>query len=385
LFRPQSWDVVPLAAAFFSTPRVGFHWLDSFSALDDAGIEDRANLQEKVRIPFMFVDRARIFVKGGDGGNGCVAFRREKYVPRGGPSGGDGGHGGSVILRANPHLNTLIDFRYRQHFRGGRGGHGEGSKRRGKDGESVVVEVPIGTQVYREDSGELLADLVEPGQEVKVARGGKGGRGNSNFATPTHQAPREFEPGGPGEELSLILELKVLADVGLVGFPNAGKSTLISVLSAAQPKIADYPFTTLSPQLGVIGFEDYRSLVLADIPGLIEGAHEGTGLGDRFLRHVERCRALLHLVDVSGLGPKDPGEAIQTVNRELDLYRSELLEKAQIVLASKMDAVDPGRLTRLEEVCGREGWELMKISAATGQGIQELRNRLYRFCEADAE
>lgn len=328
----------------------------------------------------MFVDRARIYVKGGDGGNGCLAFRREKFVPRGGPSGGDGGRGGSVILRASRHLNTLVAFRFQQHFRAERGGHGEGSNRHGKDGADLVVEVPVGTQVFEEETRCLLADLVEDGQEAVVAQGGRGGRGNANFATATNQAPRRTEPGQPGEARTLILELKVLADVGLVGYPNAGKSTLISVLSAARPKIADYPFTTLSPQLGVVAFDDFRSLVIADIPGLIEGAHAGTGLGDQFLRHVERCRALLHLVDVSGLGPEDPVQAVHTVNRELELYNPALLRKPQILIASKLDAVVPERLQALEEFARSAGIELLAISGVSGQGIPELRAALLRFC-----
>ncbi len=333
----------------------------------------------------MFVDFARIYVKGGDGGNGCIAFRREKFVPRGGPSGGDGGQGGSVILRASRHLNTLVAFRFKQHFQAERGGHGEGSNRHGKDGADLRIEVPVGTQVYEEETRCLLADMVEDGQEAVVAQGGRGGRGNAHFATATNQAPRRADPGRPGESRTLILELKVLADVGLVGYPNAGKSTLISVLSAARPKIADYPFTTLSPQLGVVAFDDFRSLVIADIPGLIEGAHAGTGLGDQFLRHVERCRALLHLVDVSGLGPEDPVQAVQTVNRELELYNPALVSKPQILIASKLDAVIPERLQALQEYARACGLELLGVSGVSGLGIQELRAALLRFCVPRAE
>lgn len=319
-------------------------------------------------------------MKGGNGGDGCLAFRREKFVPKGGPSGGDGGRGGSVILCASRHLNTLVAFRFKQHFRAGRGRHGEGSNRHGKDGDDLRIEVPVGTQVIREDSGELLMDLVEHGQWAVVARGGRGGRGNSNFATATNQAPRRTEPGRPGEEFTLVLELKVLADVGLVGYPNAGKSTLISVLSAARPKIADYPFTTLTPQLGVVALDEFKSLVIADIPGLIEGAHQGTGLGDHFLRHVERCRALLHLVDVSGLGPDDPVQALQTVNRELELYDSALVNKPQVLVAAKLDAADPGRIAALERHAQDAGMELIRISAVSGAGLAELRAVLFRFC-----
>lgn len=332
----------------------------------------------------MFVDRARIFVKAGNGGDGCLAFRREKFVPKGGPSGGDGGNGGSVILVASRHLNTLVEFRFKQHFRAGRGAHGEGSNRHGKDGEDLRILVPVGTQVLREEGADLLVDMIEDGQTVVIAQGGRGGRGNSNFATSTNQAPRRVEPGRSGEELTLILELKVLADVGLVGFPNAGKSTLISSISAARPKIADYPFTTLTPQLGVVSLDEYQSLVVADIPGLIEGAHAGTGLGDQFLRHVERCRALLHLVDVSGLGPEDPAVAVETVNRELELYGSGLLGKPQILVASKLDSADPDRLERLEAYARTRDLELLRISAVSGSGLGELRKVLFRFCPTGA-
>ncbi|GAB4229135.1 MAG: GTPase ObgE [Acidobacteriota bacterium] len=329
-----------------------------------------------------FVDHAKIYVKAGDGGRGCVAFRREKYVPRGGPSGGDGGRGGDVIFRASSHLNTLLPFRYRQHFRAERGGHGEGNRRTGKDGAPLIVEVPVGTQVFDEATGALLADLVEPGQECVVARGGRGGRGNAAFATSTNQAPRYAEDGFPGEERTLRLELKILADVGLIGYPNAGKSTLISALSAAHPKIADYPFTTLSPQLGVMSVDEYRTLVLADVPGLIEGAHQGSGLGDQFLRHVERCRVLVHLVDVSGLGPPDPAVALGNINEELRLYNPALLQKPQIVAGSKMDAADPARVKRLQEHCREQGLELILISAASGRGLVELKRRLAELCFA---
>ncbi len=324
----------------------------------------------------MFVDHAKIFVKAGDGGNGCLAFRREKYVPRGGPSGGDGGKGGDIYFRSSEQLNTLLAFKYQQHFRADRGRHGEGSKRHGKDGQDLLVEVPVGTQVFDEATGEMLFDLNQQGMLVRVAQGGRGGRGNAAFATSTNQAPRRVEPGHLGQELTLILELKILADVGLVGYPNAGKSTLISVISAARPRIADYPFTTLSPNLGVVAYDDDFTFVVADIPGLIEGAHSGTGLGDQFLRHVERTRLLLHLVDVSDLGDEDPVHAFETIARELELYDPKLALKPQLVVASKIDSANSSKESRLREYC--EGRELsyIAISAVTGQGIPELKDRV---------
>ncbi len=322
----------------------------------------------------MFVDHAKIFVKAGDGGNGCLAFRREKYVPRGGPSGGDGGRGGDVYLRSSEQLNTLLAFKYQQHFRADRGRHGEGSRRHGRDGEDLIIGVPVGTQVYDEASGELLFDLEQPGLVVKIAEGGRGGRGNAAFATSTNQAPRRVEPGRAGQEFTLVLELKILADVGLVGYPNAGKSTLISVISAARPRIADYPFTTLSPNLGVVAYDDDFTFVVADIPGLIEGAHSGSGLGDQFLRHVERTRLLLHLVDVSDLGDEDPVHAYETIARELELYDQKLAQKPQLVVASKMDAANATKVQRLLDFCATRGLPHIAISAVTGQGIPELKN-----------
>jgi GTP-binding protein len=326
----------------------------------------------------MFVDRAKIFVKAGDGGNGCVAFRREKYVPRGGPSGGNGGKGGDVLVESTQHLNTLLPFNYKRHFKAQRGRHGSGNNRQGKSGEDTVIQVPVGTQVIEEASGVLLFDFIEPNQRFLVARGGSGGRGNASFVSSTNQAPQHCEEGHPGEELTLLLELKVLADVGLVGYPNAGKSTLISVLSSAKPKIADYPFTTLSPNLGVVTFENFEALVMADIPGLIEGAHAGTGLGDQFLRHVERCRLLVHLVDVSTPGPEDPVQAVSAVNEELELYDASLLEKPQLMAASKIDSVEEAKLGALEEFCAENGYILYKISAITGEGLEVLKNALFK-------
>src|SRR5215210_3749006 len=296
----------------------------------------------------MFLDRVKIRVKAGDGGDGVTAFRREKFIPRGGPSGGDGGVGGSVWMEATEGLNTLLHLRYNPEHKAERGHHGEGSNRFGKDGEDAIVKVPVGTQVFDPESNELLFDFTEPGQRYLAAKGGKGGWGNSHFATPTKQAPKYHYDGRPGGEKELQLELKLIADVGLVGYPNAGKSTLISVISAAKPKIADYPFTTLEPNLGVVDLGDYRTFVVADIPGLIEGAHEGAGLGDRFLRHVERTKLLLHLVDVSSASGRDAVSDYETINRELAAYDESLGARPQIVVATKIDALDePERLEKL--------------------------------------
>lgn len=324
----------------------------------------------------MFIDRAKIYVKAGDGGNGCLAFRREKFVPRGGPSGGDGGRGGNVFFRSTEHLNTLLPFKFNQHFRAGRGGHGSGNRRQGKDGEDVYIDLPVGTQVIHAATGEVVFDFDAPGQVKPAARGGRGGRGNAAFATPTNQAPRHVEPGFPGEEKALFLELKLLADAGLIGLPNAGKSTLISVISAARPKIAEYPFTTLTPHLGVVPVGDYDSFVVADIPGLIEGAHKGSGLGDQFLRHVERTRLLVHLVDVSDLGDPDPVQALETVRTELGLYDSRLLEKPHMVVASKVDAAHSEKLRRLKQFCQSQGLPFFAVSALTGEGIKELKEAM---------
>ncbi len=322
----------------------------------------------------LFLDEARILAKAGDGGNGILAFRREKYVQRGGPSGGDGGRGGDVILVATEHQNTLLQFSYNPEHKAERGRHGEGSNKTGADGKSIEVAVPVGTVVYDEATGERLFDFTEPGQRWVAARGGRGGRGNARFATSTHQAPTEHEPGRPGEEKRLRLELKLLADVGLVGFPNAGKSTLVSRISAARPKIADYPFTTLEPNLGVVQVESYRTYVVADIPGLIEGAHLGAGLGIQFLRHIERTRLLAHLVDVSELSGRDPVEDFEIVLGELASFSEELVAKPMIVVAAKMDAAqDPERVAALRAAAEARNLPFFEISSATGQGIRELK------------
>ena len=325
----------------------------------------------------MFIDEARILVKAGDGGNGCLAFRREKYVPRGGPSGGDGGRGGDVVLVADEHENTLLKFRFNPEHKAERGRHGEGSNRTGAEGRSIEVEVPVGTIAYDEATGEQVFDFGEPGQRFTVARGGRGGRGNARFATSTHQAPTEHEPGHPGEEKRLRLELKLLADVGLVGFPNAGKSTLISRISAARPKIADYPFTTLEPSLGVVQLENFRSFVVADIPGLIEGAHLGHGLGVQFLRHIERTQLLAHLVDVSETSGRDPVHDFETVMEELAGFSEDLVRKPMIVVATKMDvAQDPARVEALRAHAAGRGLPCFEISSVTGQGIDALKHAM---------
>jgi GTP-binding protein len=326
----------------------------------------------------VFVDEVDIHVAAGSGGRGCLAFRREKFVPRGGPSGGDGGGGGSVYIVASPHTNTLINYRFHPEFSAERGGHGQGSNRTGATGSDLELPVPIGTLVYeRSDDPDaplrLLADLAEEGQKVLVARGGRGGLGNARFASSTNRAPRKVQPGEPGEEKHLRLELKLLADVGLVGFPNAGKSTLISRVSAARPKIADYPFTTLTPNLGVVGLSNDRSFVVADVPGLIEGAHRGLGLGHQFLRHLERTKVLIHVVDVSGGSGRDPVADLDTVRNELELFRPELAGKPQIVAANKMDAVDePERVEALARRAAALELPFHRISAVTGAGLPDL-------------
>jgi GTP-binding protein len=321
----------------------------------------------------MFVDQARIVVRGGSGGNGCVSFRREKFVPRGGPDGGPGGDGGDVFIVADRSLKGLNSLRFGRIWAADRGRHGEGSNRAGRDGGDLTVRVPPGTVILDGDGSGVLADLVHVGDRFLAAAGGRGGRGNASFATSTHQAPRESEAGTPGEERELVLELKLIADVGLVGFPNAGKSTFISAVSAARPKIADYPFTTLEPNLGVVDLGQFRSFVVADIPGLIEGAHEGHGLGMKFLRHVERTRVLLHLVDVSEASGRDPVRDLEIIDAELAAFSATLSRKPQIVVATKIDTrPSPERLAALESHCKARGLALRAISAVSGAGVRAL-------------
>jgi GTP-binding protein len=319
-----------------------------------------------------FIDRVKINVKAGHGGQGCVSFRREAYVPRGGPDGGDGGKGGDVIIIADGQLGTLIDLRYQQNYFAKIGEQGRGKQQTGANAENIVIRVPVGTLVYDSEDHVLIVDLDTDGKEYIVAKGGRGGKGNTFFKTATHQAPRFAQPGEPGEEQTLFLELKLLADVGLVGFPNAGKSTLISRISAAKPKIADYPFTTLTPVLGVVKPENRKSFVIADIPGLIENAHKGAGLGFDFLRHIERTSILLHMVDVSGLVPGDPVENFKKINLELELYSKDLLNKYMAVAATKIDAAEPEMLEELTNYCRDAGFELFPISAVTGAGLDRL-------------
>ncbi len=329
-----------------------------------------------------FIDLVKIHVRAGNGGKGCVSFRREKYVPKGGPNGGDGGRGGHVILRATRDINTLLDVKYRQRYMAEKGEHGKGKEMHGKNGRDLIIPVPVGTVVKDAISGEVLEDIVDDGQEFLAARGGRGGMGNAHFKTPTRQAPRFAQPGEEGEEKTLILELKLLADVGLIGLPNAGKSTLLSVVSSARPKIADYPFTTLQPVLGVVKYQDFRSFVIADIPGLIEGAHKGAGLGFQFLRHVERTTILLHLIDISEMAQEDPVENLKKINKELELYSTELISKPQVVVGTKLDIKGNGqRLDRLVHYCKDNGYIFFAISAITGEGVEELLTYLGRKVE----
>lgn len=320
----------------------------------------------------MFVDRVKIKVKAGQGGSGACSFRREKHVPKGGPDGGDGGRGGSIILQVDPHLSTLIDFKYKNHYKVRHGRHGMGKNRHGREAESLTLRVPPGTVVKDEESGRVLADLVEPGTEFVAAKGGRGGRGNARFATPTHRAPREWEVGEAGEERWLILELKVIADVGLVGLPNAGKSTLLSRMSAAHPKIAGYPFTTLQPNLGIVSLENYKSFVMADIPGLIEGAHEGKGLGLQFLRHIERTRLLLYLIDPT---VEDPLKTFEVLSQELKEYNPELAERSFLIALNKKDIWDENFESSRT---GDFKKTPLAISAVTGEGIEKLKWKLWQ-------
>jgi len=328
----------------------------------------------------VFVDEAIITVKAGDGGNGCVAFRREKFVPRGGPSGGDGGKGGDIILQSSQQHNTLIHFRFNPEHKAGRGRHGEGSKRTGRDGEDSVLRVPVGCLVEDAESGEKLFDFDQPDQTFLVARGGRGGRGNARFATSTHRAPREHEPGGEGEFRRLQLILKLLADVGLVGLPNIGKSSLLSRISAAHPKIADYPFTTLEPCLGVVRVGEEESYVVADIPGLIEGAHEGHGLGTRFLRHIERTRLLAHLIDVSDLASPDPERDFEIILSELQSFSEDLAARPMLLVASRIDLAGDGkRLRAVEQLAAERSLPFFAVSSATGRGLEDLKTGMARI------
>lgn len=330
-----------------------------------------------------FVDYVKIYVKAGHGGRGCVSFRREKYVPKGGPNGGDGGRGGHVIIKATRDLNTLLDLKYQREYKAKKGQHGMGKNMHGRDGEDMIINVPIGTIIKDADTLETVADFDKQDAQVTAAKGGRGGLGNSHFMTATRQAPKFAQPGEPGEEKNLLIELKLLADVGLIGLPNAGKSTLISVISSAKPKIADYPFTTLIPNLGVVKLKDYKSFVVADIPGLIEGAHKGSGLGFQFLRHVERTSIILHLVDVSDVPETDPVADLEKINNELKLYSPELLKKPQAVVGSKTDiAIEKNRLDELSKHCRKNKIDFFPISAATGKGIEKLISYLARKISA---
>jgi GTP-binding protein len=323
-----------------------------------------------------FVDQARITVKAGNGGNGCISFRREKYVPKGGPDGGNGGRGGNVIIRADRQLGTLLDFKYQRHYRAGSGEHGRGKKQDGKWGEDIVIRVPCGTIIKDAADEEVLADLVNHHDELLIARGGRGGRGNAEFATSTNQAPRIAEPGGIGEERELLLELKLLADVGLVGFPNAGKSTLISVISAAKPKIADYPFTTLVPNLGIVRYAEGKSFTVADIPGLIEGAHQGKGLGIQFLRHIERTRALVFLIEVTSANPKAD---FKVLLNELTKYDADLARKPKVVALTKTDLIDQKELKVRAKLAFGRGVSVVPISAVAGTGIGPLVDAMWNL------
>ncbi len=324
-----------------------------------------------------FIDQASIRVEAGNGGRGCIAFRREKFVPKGGPSGGDGGAGGSVWVLATRRLNTLYHLQFQRLWKGGRGEHGMGSNCSGENGNDVTIELPVGSVIRDKATGELIADLAQDGERILIAKGGRGGWGNQHFATATRQAPRFAQPGEEGETRELFIELKLIADVGLVGLPNAGKSTLISVISAAKPKIADYPFTTLIPNLGVVSADDQETFVVADIPGLIEGAHEGHGLGDQFLRHVERCSVLVHLVDLSA--NEQPEVDAEVIARELAAYSETLAQKPRIVCGSKLDSAIDGNSEKLRAYASAHGYDYHEISAVVGDGVKELVRMLARF------
>ena len=322
-----------------------------------------------------FIDEARIYVKAGAGGNGCISFRREKFIPKGGPDGGNGGRGGNVVIRAEKQLNTLLDFKYRKHYRGERGEHGRGKNQVGKSGKEELLKVPCGTLIRDAQTGEILADLVNHADEIIIARGGRGGRGNAEFATSTNQAPRIAEPGTPGEERELLLELKLLADVGLVGLPNAGKSTLISAISAARPRIADYPFTTLTPNLGIVYYAEGKTFTVADIPGLIEGAHKGKGLGTQFLRHIERTRVLAFLVDSTS---ENPGKDYRVLMNELKAFDPALLKKPRVVVLTKKDIVDEKQMRKLKKLSFGKGVSVVIISAVARVNLQIFIDEIWR-------
>src|SRR6059036_1321982 len=331
----------------------------------------------------MFIDEAKIPVKAGDGGHGCIGFRSEKFVPKGGPSGGDGGSGGNIYLVAETHENTLLKFRFNHMFRAERGRHGEGSNRHGRSGEDLEIPVPLGTVVYDDETGEIFHDFTKPNERVLIAKGGRGGHGNAHFASSVNRIPHKAQDGALGEQKTLRLELKLLADVGLVGYPNVGKSTLISRISAVRPKIADYPFTTLEPQLGVVSIDDDKSFVVADIPGLIEGSHLGHGLGIQFLRHIERTRLLLHLLDVSGMNERDPVDEFHTINSELAEHNPDLPKKPKIIVATKLDIADPKKVQKLARWCKKSGLEMLKISSVTGEGLEDLKRAVFEKLSSD--
>lgn len=328
----------------------------------------------------MFVDQAKIWIASGHGGSGCVSFRREKYMPKGGPDGGDGGDGGSVIFICDPHMRSLYDFTRRKHIRAQRGEHGKGANKSGKNGRDVEIKVPAGTQLYSDETGELIGEITTDQDRLVVAKGGKGGRGNARFATATHQAPREWEQGQLGQEMHILLELKLIADVGLVGLPNAGKSTLLSRLSNARPKVADYPFTTLQPNLGVVHYKDAGAFVIADIPGLIEGAHEGKGLGLEFLRHIERTKVLVFLVDMAS---ETPWQDFQTLNSELESHDLSLLQKPRIVCLNKIDAVDQNSHAAVMREF--ESIAVHQLSAVTGDGVERVLDTIWRALQAESK
>ena len=372
--------MIPCPAAFIVSGHLALGF--GFRASQDRISPEPPAPNRESRLCNVFIDEAKIHVAAGAGGNGCVAFRREKFVPRGGPSGGDGGHGGSVYLESTQHLNTLLKFRYNREFAAERGGYGEGSNRHGQDGSDLTIQVPVGTVVFDEPTGEKVFDFDAACRRFLAAQGGRGGRGNARFATSTHQAPRKAEPGAPAEERTLRLELKLLADVGLVGFPNVGKSTLISRLSAARPRIADYPFTTLEPHLGVVALDPERTFVMTDLPGLIAGAHLGRGLGTRFLKHVERTRLLLHLIDVAEQSGRDPVDDYRVILKELESFSLTVASKPMLLVASRVDAAGEGyRLIALREFCRELGKPLYEISSVTGEGLGELKQATWAMLE----